>query len=68
MAELLLWHSSGPGEAVLVCGSGECRPQWSLADTDKDAEHEALPKASMNGGLVCSWGKKMVQEKILESM
>lgn len=64
MAELLLWHGSGPGEAVLVCGSGEWGPCWSLAGTAEDAGHEALLKASVNGGrgagLACVWGRKMV--------
>lgn len=59
MAELMLWHSSGPGEAVLVCGSGEWGLCWSLAGAAKDAEHEVPPKAVVNMGNVCGWGRKM---------
>lgn len=52
VAELMLWHSSGLGKAVLVCGSEEWGPCWSLAGTANTAEHEALSKASVNMGLV----------------
>lgn len=60
VAKLMLWRGSGPGEAVLVRGSGGWRPCWSLAGTAKDAELEALPKASVNVELACSWDRKMV--------
>lgn len=56
---LLSGKTEGPGEAVLVCGSGEWGLCRSLAGVAKDAECEALPKASVNVGHVCGWGRKM---------
>lgn len=48
MAKLMLWHGSGPGKAVLVCGAEEWGLCWIPTGTAKDAECEVFPKVSIN--------------------